>query len=80
MITKHEIIELLKEYGGYIDRSRTEKAIHEDNFDIVSDAILSKLHQPTVISSVCIACSGSGKLLISDCDWCKGTGKKQTDL
>lgn len=41
---------------------------------------LSKLHQPTVISSVCIACSGSGKLLISDCDWCKGTGKKQTDL
>jgi RecJ-like exonuclease len=41
---------------------------------------LSKLHQGAVISSVCIACSGSGKLLISDCDWCKGTGKKQTDL
>ena len=45
MITKNELIELLKEYSGYIDRSRTEQAIHEDNFDIVSDAILSKLRQ-----------------------------------
>jgi hypothetical protein len=53
MITKKEIVELLNEYGGYVDRSRTEKAIHEDNFELIADAILSKLHQPTVISSVC---------------------------
>jgi hypothetical protein len=48
MITKKEIVELLNEYGGYVDRSRTEKAIHEDNFELIADAILSKLHQPTV--------------------------------
>ena len=53
MITKKEIVELLNEYGGYVDRSRTEKAIHEDNFELIADAILSKLQQPTVISSVC---------------------------
>jgi len=52
MITKKEIVELLNEYGGYVDRSRTEKAIHEDNFELIADAILSKLHQPTVI--VCL--------------------------
>jgi hypothetical protein len=52
MITKKEIVELLNEYGGYVDRSRTEKAIHEDNFELIADAILSKLHQPTV--TVCL--------------------------
>jgi hypothetical protein len=56
MITKKEIVELLNEYGGYVDRSRTEKAIHEDNFELIADAILSKLHQPTVIKSVCDNC------------------------
>ena len=56
MITKNEIIELLKEYSGYIDRSRTEQAIHEDNFDIVSDAILSKLRQDAVIKNEVTVC------------------------
>jgi len=48
MITKEEIVELLNDYSGYVDRSCTDKAIHEDNFELIADAILSKLHQPTV--------------------------------
>lgn len=53
MITKKELIELLNEYSGDTDRSRSDKAIHEDNFDVIADAILSKLNQPTIIKSVC---------------------------
>ena len=53
MITKKELIELLNEYSGYTDRSRSDKAIHEDNFDVIADAILSKLNQPTISSSAC---------------------------
>lgn len=37
-----------------------------------------KLMQSVVINTVCIACSGSGEILGLDCDWCNGTGKKQT--
>ena len=53
MITKEEIVEILCNHGGYMDRSRTEQGVHEDNFDDVADEILSQLHQPTVISVVC---------------------------
>lgn len=77
--------ELFEEY-----RSDTGKGVYDSDHNDMIEWLekkliearkeLSKLHQPTVISSVCIACLGSGKLLISDCDWCKGTGKKQTDL
>ena len=53
MIKKEEIVEILKYYGGYIDRSMSEQAVHECNFQDVADSILSKLHQPTVSDSVC---------------------------
>jgi hypothetical protein len=53
MITKEEIVGILRNHSGYIDRSMSEQAVHEDNFKDVSDAILSKLHQPTVSESVC---------------------------
>ena len=59
MITKEEIVELLNDYSGYVDRSCTDKAIHEDNYELIADAILSKLHQPTVIKNeveVCPKC------------------------
>jgi hypothetical protein len=48
MITKEQITEILNNHAGYIDRSRTEQAVHEDNFNDIADEILSKLHQPTV--------------------------------
>jgi hypothetical protein len=73
MITKEEIVELLNEYGGYVDRSRTEKAIHEDNFELIADAILSKLHQPTVIESVCERCGEEKEIngVSGYCDDCR---------
>jgi hypothetical protein len=55
-ITKEQITEILNEYGGYVDRSRTEKAIHEDNFELIADAILSKLHQHDVIKNEVAVC------------------------
>lgn len=48
-MTKEEIVQILYEYSGYADRSRTDKVIHNDNFNSIADAILSKLHQHTVI-------------------------------
>lgn len=56
MITKEEIIDILKMYSGYVDRSCSDKAVHEDNFDAVAYEIESKFHQPTVISEVCDFC------------------------
>jgi hypothetical protein len=56
MITKEYIVEVLKNHSGYIDRSQSEQAVHEDNFQDVADAILSKLHQPTVIKNEVAVC------------------------
>lgn len=43
--------------------------------------MISKLHQPTVISAVCNECQGSGWEIqfVKPCRKCKGKGK-QTDL
>ena len=54
MITKEQITEILNKYAGDVDRSRTEQAVHSDNFNDVADEIISKLSQPPVISSFCI--------------------------
>lgn len=51
MITKEQITEILYKNAGYVDRSRTELAVHEDNFNDVSDEILSKLSQKDVMFS-----------------------------
>jgi hypothetical protein len=48
MITKEQITEILNNHAGYMDRSRTEQAVHEDNFNDVADDILSKLSQHDV--------------------------------
>ena len=48
MITKEQIIEILNNNAGYIDRSRTEQAVHEDNFNAIADEILSKFCQHDV--------------------------------
>jgi hypothetical protein len=48
MITKEQITEILNNHAGYMDRSRTEQAVHEDNFNDVADEILSKLSQHDV--------------------------------
>lgn len=45
MITKEEIVEILCNHGGYMDRSRREQGVHEENFNDVADAILSKLQE-----------------------------------
>ena len=63
MITKEQIIEILNNHAGYIDRSRTEKAVHEDNFNDIADEILSKLRQHDVIKNeVAVCCSCEMKL------------------
>jgi hypothetical protein len=54
MITKEQITEILNRYAGYMDRSRTEQAVHEDNFNDIADEILSKLSQHDVSGAVCL--------------------------
>jgi hypothetical protein len=49
MITEKEIVQILRNYSGYIDRSRSEECVSEVNYELVAKDILSKLHQPTVI-------------------------------
>lgn len=51
MITKEQIIEILYKNAGYVDRSRTELAAHEDYFNDVAEEILSKLSQHDVMFS-----------------------------
>jgi hypothetical protein len=41
MITKEQITEILYKNAGYVDRSRTEQAVHEDYFNDVADEILA---------------------------------------
>ena len=38
---KEEIIEILKSYSGFADRSRTDTVLGECNFEIVADKILN---------------------------------------
>lgn len=40
---KEKIMEILNSYAGQIDRGTTAEAIHEDNFNDVSDAIMSAM-------------------------------------
>lgn len=49
MTIKEQIIEILNNHAGYIDRSRTEQAVHEDNFNDIANEILSKFCQPAVV-------------------------------
>jgi len=81
MKTKEEIVELLNDYSGYVDRSCTDKAIHEDNFELIADAILSKLHQPTVSNSVCICKVEKRRQFEIDMNQCRYCEKniRQTD-
>lgn len=53
MITKEEIIEILTNHSGYIDRSMSDKALHECNFSDVADKILSRLHLDAVSICAC---------------------------
>lgn len=52
MITEKEIIEILNSYSGYVDRSRTEQAVSEVNFELVAKEIFRKLRQHNVNVSV----------------------------
>lgn len=71
MITKEQIIEILNNHAGYIDRSRTEQAVHEDNFNYIADEILSKFCQHDVISAVCGNCKDvQGMYLGMTCPRC----------
>lgn len=79
--TVEELCEYLADRLGIYAEERIEFVSDiEDRIRkaISNEQILNKLRQPTVSELVCEACSGSGQLLISDCDWCKGTGLKQT--
>jgi hypothetical protein len=76
MITKEYIVEVLKNHSGYIDRSQSEQAVHEDNFQDVADAILSKLHQPTVSDAVCSTCRFNKSNTYHDKMWCRDCQQK----
>ena len=74
MITKEQIIEILNNHAGYMDRSRTEQAVHEDNFNYVADEILSKLSQHDVIKnevSVCVCNGHNGDRITGEYVYCK---------
>jgi hypothetical protein len=73
MITKEQITEILNNHAGYIDRSRTEQAVHEDNFNDVADEILSKLSQHEVSKSFyCLGDSfGESGKCDKQCEDCK---------
>jgi hypothetical protein len=45
---KEKIMEILNSYAGQIDRGTTAEAIHEDNFNDVSDAIMSAMCEANV--------------------------------
>lgn len=44
------------------------------------DITICEFRKSTIINKVCVACKGAGKLLISDCDWCDGTGLPCTNV
>jgi len=43
-ISKEDILEIFNQFSGYTDRSRTEQAIHEVNFECLAEAILEKVY------------------------------------
>ena len=43
MITEKEIIEVLKSFSTYVDRSRTDECVHEINFDSVAEELVKKI-------------------------------------
>jgi hypothetical protein len=52
MITEEQIIEILKSYSNYTDRSRTDECVHESNFDLIAKELVKKLTIPDVIECV----------------------------
>ena len=54
MIKETEIIDIIKNYVGYTDRSSTDQCLHEVNFDLVAKEIVKKLTIPNV--SYCDDC------------------------
>jgi len=51
MIKETEIIDIIKNYAGYTDRSMTEQCLHEVNFNLVAKEIVKKLTIPNVVKS-----------------------------
>ena len=49
MITKEQIIKILKSYSTYTDRSRTDECVHESNFDLIAKDVVKKLTIPVVV-------------------------------
>tara|TARA_R110000803_G_scaffold15626_2_gene43029 strand:+ start:3891 stop:4139 length:249 start_codon:yes stop_codon:yes gene_type:complete len=49
MITEEQIIEILKSYSTYTDRSRTDECVHESNFDLIAKDVVKKLTIPVVV-------------------------------
>ena len=64
MIKETEIIDIIKNYVGYTDRSMTDQCLHEVNFDLVAKEIVKKLTIPVVIESCTI--NGKGLCEYSD--------------
>jgi len=39
-----EVVKIIENYSGYVDRSRTDQCLHEVNFNFVAKDIIKKLN------------------------------------
>lgn len=39
-----EVVKIIENYSGYVDRSRTDQCLHEVNFNLVAKDIIKKLN------------------------------------
>ena len=40
-----EVVKIIENYSGYVDRSRTDQGLHEVNFNFVAKDIIKKLRE-----------------------------------
>ena len=51
MLVENEIVEIIKNYVGYTDRTMADQCLHEVNFKLVAKEIVKKLTKPNVVNS-----------------------------
>ncbi len=43
-----EVVKIIENYIGYVDRSRTDQCLHEVNFNFVAKDIINKVNSMTL--------------------------------
>ena len=71
MITEKQIIEIIKSYSTYTDRSRSDECVHEINFNLIAKDVVKKLTIPVVSNRYFVfrgqEDSKPTKYLVDDC-------------